>query len=171
LSKIDIFLVVLILIGAFSGYKQGFLLELFSVVAIVLGIFGGFKLMGEAMQLLQKNFNADTSTLPYIAFGIVFLIIVVAVTLIGRILKASIDKTFLGKMDAIMGSFLGAFKIVFLASVILWILSSFHYQFPDNWVVGSNVYPFIANIAPGLARWSAQFLPVFSEIFNEISTK
>ncbi len=71
MSKIDIFLVILILIGAYSGYKQGFLMELFSVIAIILGIFGGFKLMGEAMLLLQKNFNADKSILPYIAFGIV----------------------------------------------------------------------------------------------------
>jgi membrane protein required for colicin V production len=167
LSKIDIFLVVLILIGAYSGYKQGFLMELFSVVAIILGIFGGFRLMGEAMQLLQKNFNADKSTLPYIAFGLVFLIIVVGVTLLGRLLKATIDKTFLGKMDALMGSFLGVFKIVFLASVVLWILSSFQYQFPKNWVEGSSVYPAVSRVAPGLARWSAQFLPVFSEIFNE----
>ena len=145
-------------------------MELFSVIAIILGIFGGFKLMGEAMELLQKNFNADKSTLPYIAFGIVFLIIVVGVTLIGRLLKASIDKSFLGKMDAVMGSFLGAFKIVFMASVVMWILSSFHYEFPSGWVDGSSIYPFIAKIAPGLARWSAQFLPVFSEIFYEFST-
>ena len=71
-------------------------------------------------------------------------------------------------MDAIMGSFLGAFKIVFLASVLLWILSSFHYSFPEEWVEGSTVYPTVAQIAPGLARWMAQFLPFFSEIFDEI---
>jgi membrane protein required for colicin V production len=169
LSKIDIFLVILILIGAFSGYKQGFLMELFSVVAVILGIFGGFKLMGEAMELLQKNFNADKSILPYIAFGVVFLIIVIGVMLVARMLKASIDKTFLGKMDAIMGSLLGVFKIVFLASVILWILTSVRYSFPETWTKDSVVYPFIARIAPGLARWMAQFLPFFSEIFNEIA--
>jgi membrane protein required for colicin V production len=169
LSKIDIFLVVLILIGAFSGYKQGFLMELFSVVAIILGIFGGFKLMGEAMELLQKNFNADKSVLPYIAFAMVFLIIVAGVLLVGRTLKASIDKTFLGRMDAIMGSFLGVFKIIFLASVILWILSSLRYTFPETWTEDSVVYPFVARIAPGLAQWMAQFLPFFSEIFNEIA--
>ena len=167
MSKIDIFLTFLVLVGAFSGYRQGFLMELFSVVAVILGIFGGFKLMGEAMLLLQKNFNADKSTLPYIAFGIVFLIIVIGVTLIGRIIKASIDKTFLGKMDAIMGSLLGIFKMVFLASVIFWILNSFHYKFPETWTKDSWLYPHIAVIAPGLARWVAQFLPFFSEIFNE----
>ena len=166
MSKIDIFLVVLILIGAFSGYKQGFLMELFSVAALILGIFGGFKLMGEAMQLLQKNFNADKTILPYIAFGIVFLVIVIGVTLIGRMLKASIDKTFLGKMDAIMGSFLGIIKFTFLVSVVLWILGSFQYQFPEAWIKESVVYPFVARIAPGFARWTAQFLPFFSEIFS-----
>ena len=166
MSKIDIFLLVIILFGAFTGYRQGFLLELFSVAAIVLGILGGFKLMNEAMVLLQKNFNADKTILPYIAFGLVFLVIVIGVMIIGKLIKASIDKTFLGRMDAIMGSFLGAFKIIFLASVVFWILDSIPYRFPTAWVQHSEIYPLVVGIAPGISRWMAQFLPFFSEIFK-----
>ena len=68
MSKADIFLLVLIALGAYSGYKEGFLMELFSLLAIVLGVFGGFKLMGEGMILLQDQFNADKTVLPYISF-------------------------------------------------------------------------------------------------------
>ena len=101
MSKADIFLLVLVALGAFSGYKEGFLMELFSLVAIVLGIFGGFKLMGEGMILLRDQFNADSKVLPYISFIVIFFVIVIAVTLVGRMIKYSIDKSFLGKMDQI----------------------------------------------------------------------
>ena len=67
MNKLDIFVAVVLLWGAYRGYKNGFLMGLISLVAIVLGIFGGFKLMGEGMLLLQREFNADTSVLPYIS--------------------------------------------------------------------------------------------------------
>ena len=54
MSGIDIALCIFILIGAYHGYKAGFLLELFSLVAVVLGVLGGFKLMGWAMVLLGR---------------------------------------------------------------------------------------------------------------------
>jgi len=94
LSYLDIALIVLIIIGAISGYKEGFLMELISLLAIFLGILGGFKLMGSAMILLDQKFNIDESVLPYVAFGAVFLLVVLLVTWLGRTIKSSMDKSF-----------------------------------------------------------------------------
>ncbi len=167
MSKADILLLVLIALGAFSGYKEGFLMELFSVVAIVLGIFGGFKLMGEGMILLQDQFNADKKVLPYISFIVIFIIIVIVVTLIGRMIKHSIDKSFLGKMDQLMGLILGAFKTLFLLSVVIWIVDSLEFNLKSEWTEGSWLYPFTAQLAPTIASWTGDFIPVFKEIFRQ----
>lgn len=167
MSKADILLLVLLALGAFSGYKEGFLMELFSLVAIVLGIFGGFKLMGEGMILLQDHFNADKKVLPYISFVVIFLVIVLAVTLVGRVLKLSIDKSFLGKMDQLMGLILGGFKTLFLLSVVIWIMDSLEFTFMNEWTEDSWLYPFTAKLAPTLASWIGDFIPVFKEIFRQ----
>ena len=167
MSKVDIFLLVLVALGAFSGYKEGFLMELFSLIAIVLGIFGGFKLMGEGMIMLQDHFNADKKVLPYISFVVIFLIIVIAVTLVGRIIRHSIDKSFLGKMDQLMGFVLGAFKTLFLLSVIIWIADSHEFNFNNEWTEGSWLYPFTAQLAPKVAAWTGDFIPIFKEIFRQ----
>ena len=53
MSKADIIILIVVLLGAWGGYKQGFLMELISLGAIVLGIFCGFKLMGEMMLFLE----------------------------------------------------------------------------------------------------------------------
>ena len=167
MSKADIFLLVLVALGAFSGYKEGFLMELFSLVAIVLGIFGGFKLMGEGMIVLRDQFNADSKVLPYISFIIIFLVIVIAVTLVGRMIKYSIDKSFLGKMDQVMGLILGGFKTLFLLSVVIWIVDSLKFNFKSEWTDGSWLYPFTAKLAPTLAVWIGDFIPIFKEIFRQ----
>jgi membrane protein required for colicin V production len=166
LSKIDILLLVVILIGAYKGYKDGFLMGLVSLLAIVLGIFLGFKLMGEGMEFLERQFNADQKTLPYISFFLIFILVVVLVTWLGKSIRDSIDKTFLGRVDESMGLVLGAFKTMFMTSVVLWIADSLKYNPKAEWTEGSWLYPFTAKLAPGLAVWTAQFVPFFKEIFS-----
>ena len=165
MSTIDIVIVLLILFGADRGYKDGFLMGVVTLVALVLGIFGAFKLTGEGMEFLQEHFNADKEFLPYISFLMIFVGIVVLVTIIGKFFRASISKTFLGRIDESAGALLGAVKSLFMASVVLWIIDSLKIDLPKDWVEGSVVYPFTAHVAPEFAGWVAQFLPFLKDVF------
>lgn len=167
MSKADIFILIIALIGAYSGYREGFLMELFNFTAIVLGIFGGFKLMGEGMIFLQGRFNADKQYLPYISFALIFIIIVMVVSLLGRLIKHSVDKSFLGRVDQWMGSLLGLFKTLFMVSVVLWLADSMHITPKAEWTAGSWLYPFTGNLAPKLAAWASDWIPLFKETFRQ----
>jgi membrane protein required for colicin V production len=167
LSKIDILLVIIVAIGAWSGYREGFLMELFSVLALVLGLLGAFKLMGLGVEYLERNMNMDKTMLPYISFAIIFFVILGLVTWLGRRLRSSIDKSFLGKVDQWMGLALGAFKTLFVLSILLWIVDSFKVKLPDDYTAGSWLYPFTARLAPEVAAWLAGFVPFFREIFRQ----
>jgi membrane protein required for colicin V production len=165
LSGIDIALGIIILIGAYSGFKEGFLMELFSFLAVLLGVLGGFKLMGWAMILLADRFNVDQKVLPYVAFAVVFIAIVIAVRLLGNLIKVSIDKSFLGRIDQVAGAILGFFKTAFLLSVLLWILDSLRIDLPHRWTADSWVYPKVAGFAPVITGWISEFFPVFKDVF------
>jgi membrane protein required for colicin V production len=165
LSKIDIVILIITLIGAWRGYKDGFLMGLITLLALVLGLFLAFKFTGEGMEFLQEEFHADKETLPYITFFLIFVGVVILVTWLGKAMRKSIDKTFLGRVDEICGSLLGAFKTLFMISVALWIADSFKHSLSNEWTEGSYLYPFTAHLAPGLARWVAQFVPFLQEIF------
>ena len=165
MSTIDIVLIILILFGAYRGYKDGFLMGVVTLVALVLGIFGAFKLTGEGMEFLQDHFNADKQWLPFISFFLIFICIVVLVTLIGKFFRNTIDKTFLGRLDEGAGALLGALKTLFMASVMLWIVDSLRIDLPKGWTENSVVYPFTAQLAPEFAGWVARFLPFLQDVF------
>lgn len=165
MSEVDIALCIMILVGSYSGYKEGFLMELFSFLAIILGVLGGFKLMGWAMLFLADQFNVDQKVLPYIAFGVVFIAIVIAVKLLGNMIKLSLDKSFLGTVDQVAGSVLGFFKTAFLLSVLLWILDSLKIHPPENWTDDSWIFPMVANFAPAVTSWISEIFPVFRDVF------
>ena len=119
------------------------------------------------MLFLQDRFNADKSTLPYISFIAIFIIIVVLVRLLGRMVKHTIDKSFLGTVDQAMGAVLGAFKTLFMLSIALWIMDSLKITPRASWTDESWLYPFTAHVAPRTAEWIGGFVPVFKEIFTQ----
>ncbi|HEY8934367.1 MAG TPA: CvpA family protein [Cyclobacteriaceae bacterium] len=165
MSIADIILGILILIGAYQGYKEGFLMSLFSLFAIILGVLGGFKLMGAGMILLANKFNVDKTVLPYISFAVIFVIIVIVVTLIGRTIQASIDKNFLGRVDQAMGGVLGLLKMVFMCSVLIWLVNSLRVSVKPDWIEGSWLYPKVAVFAPKLTNQIGKLIPLFKDVF------
>jgi membrane protein required for colicin V production len=165
LNGIDVAIVIIVIIGAVKGYRSGFLMELFTFVGIVLGILGGFKLMGVMLVLLSDRFDIDEKVLPYVAFGVVFIAVVVVVTLLGKALRASIDKSFLGRIDEVAGAFLGSVKTVFILSVILWLTSSFKIDSFTNWSKNSEFAPYISHVAPAITAWIGELVPGLKDIF------
>jgi len=139
-------------------------MTLFSLLAIVLGVLGGFKLMGKAMFLLSEKFNIDATVLPYISFFVVFIIIVIIVTLLGRLIRSSIDGNFLGQVDQIMGALLGIVKIIFMISVVLWILDSIKVDLPERWTNNSWLYPKVVVFAPKVTAFIGKFIPAFKGV-------
>ena len=164
MSIVDIILALIILAGAFAGYKDGFIASFFSLIAIVLGMLVGFKLMGRLMVFLVGRYNVDEKVLPFIAFGIVFLIVALLVSLVGKVIKASLDKPVLGPLDQGVGALLGLVKATFMLSIMLWIADSLKIKFPEDWMTNSWLYPVAANFAPKVAKSIAGFLPIFGGV-------
>jgi membrane protein required for colicin V production len=162
LSKVDLTLAIVILVGAYSGYRDGFRVEIFSVLAVLLGVLLGFKLMGYAMVALEEEFYIDEFALPYIAFGAVFAIIVLCVNLIAKIILDRFPEPLLGLADPYMGSVLALFRTAFMISLVLWILDSLKIHFPTEWTADSWLWQKVAVLAPGTIRAIGDVVPFFS---------
>lgn len=167
MSKVDIVLVIILIIGAISGYKKGFLSELFTLLGIILGVLAGFKLMGEAMLFLDERYDINEKVLPYVAFTVVFLVVVVGMVLLGKFFKSSLEKTVLGSADKLAGSLLGILKTGFMLSVLLWLSSSLAVYVPDHLTEDSWLYPTVIRFAPAVTSWVGEVFPVFKDLFGQ----
>lgn len=167
MSKIDIVLIVILVIGAIAGYKKGFLSELFTLLGIILGVLAGFKLMGAAMLMLDEHYDINEKVLPYVAFAVVFLTVVVGITLLGKAFKTSLEKTVLGGIDKLCGGLLGIVKAAFMASVLIWLFTSLNIFAPASFTEDAWLYPTIARLAPAVTSWIGEIFPVFSDLFGQ----
>lgn len=166
MSGLDIILIVIFVIGMSSGYSKGFLLTFFSLLAIFLGILAGFKLMGAAMLMLNDYYKIDEKILPYAAFGLVFVVVLILVNAVGDMLKSTLDKTILGGFDKIAGAAVGLFKTAFMVSVVFWILDSMDFIFFHRFTEHSFLYPYTAGFAPAVTAWAGEVFPAAGDLFR-----
>src|SRR5690606_22683871 len=127
--------------------------ELFTLLGIILGVLAGFKLMGAAMLMLDERYDINEQVLPYVAFGVVFLVVVIGVALLGKFFKSALEKTMLGSVDKIMGGLLGILKTAFMLSVLIWITSSLSVTLPQRFTEDAWLYPTISRFAPAVTAW------------------
>ena len=160
MSTVDIVLIIVLIVGAVVGYKKGFLSELFTLLGIILGVLAG-------MLMLDEHYEINKHVLPYVAFGVVFLLVVVGISLLGKVFKSSLEKTILGSVDKIMGGLLGILKMAFMVSVLIWLFGALSIHVPETYDNGSWLYPTIARFAPAVTSWIGEIFPVFSDLFGQ----
>lgn len=164
---VDIVILLILVLGAFRGFQKGLLLEVIGLVAFFLGIWGGFRLMPLGVDFLER-FLDFKGLLPFISFIIIFIGIVLAVNLLGMVLKKTIDMTILGSFDDLAGSLAGVLKWAISISFLIWLLGFFNFSLGVEYTEGAVIYPFIASLAPWLIETISTVMPFVKEFFDTV---
>ena len=156
---LDIIFLVLLLIGTYSGYKRGFILEVLGIIAIFIGLYGALMLLNFVLGYVIRFLPHYNNYLPLIIFILIFIIIIITVNLLGRFVKKFIDATILGSFDNLAGAILGFFMWSFMISLMIWLLQQASINLPADQIQKSYIYPFIVNIAPTIGGYLSSLFP------------
>lgn len=126
ISYLDLTAATLILLLGFKGIINGFFKEFFGMAGIVGGIFVGSHIgpkLGLWVDNLIFHFENE-SAITFTGFIAVFAVFWLGMTYVGILFTKLSKKSGLGPLDKIFGFILGAGKIFFIFSVIIYALSS-----------------------------------------------
>ncbi len=130
---IDIILGVALLYGLVKGIMKGLLAEVASLIALLAGIYGAMHFSYYAKDLLIKYIDWDPKYISLAAFAITFLVIVICISLSGKLLTKLASFIALGFLNKILGALFGVIKVGLILSVLV------------GWVERVNgVLPFIS---------------------------
>ena len=82
MNLLDILILIPMLLFTFKGFKNGFVKEIFSLAGLVLAVFFGFQYMAELSEYLAHQMDTDSAFVPYFSFGIIFLLVLLAVQVV-----------------------------------------------------------------------------------------
>ena len=169
MSIIDVIILVPLIIGALSGFKKGFIMEVISLLALILAVIGGFHFLHWGIALLQKHFELSGQLLPFLSFILIFVAIVILVNLVGKALQKIIQMAFLGGIDKMAGAVLGGLKWIFFLSILVWAFQVFGVEVPEHLQQKSFFYGYVVGIAPFTVDLFGYIIPASSDLLDKIS--
>ena len=119
MNVIDLVLGVFLLFGLVRGLMRGFFVELASLIALVAGIFIAVHFSYLLKDLLLPFISWEEKYLQLLAFALTFILVVVLISLLGRLLTKFSNLIALGLVNKLLGGIFGFLKMAFLLSILL----------------------------------------------------
>jgi membrane protein required for colicin V production len=120
MNFIDIIIGGMIILGFTRGLMKGLFVEVASLVALVAGLYGAIHFSYFAGEFLVDSFPSwEEKTVNLVAFAITFIVILIAVTMAGKILTKVADFASLGILNKILGGVFGGLKMAVIAGAAL----------------------------------------------------
>ena len=153
MNWLDIALLILLLIGFWKGFLNGFFVELTSLVALVAAIYGSIHFSNYTGDWLMSHTEWEDSTITIASFVITFIVIILVITYAGKPVTKLVKTVQLSFLNKIAGGVFGLLKLAFIASVLLMFLNSAAGEIeivePET-KENSLLYPFVEPVAPYL---------------------
>ena len=118
MNTLDIIIAALLLFGFVRGLMKGLFVEVASLVALVAGVYGAIHFSYFLGDWLKDSLDWEEKYITLVAFAGTFVIIILAIALLGKILTKIADFASLGILNKILGGAFGALKIGLILSVI-----------------------------------------------------
>lgn len=149
---------LLIIVGVFAilGYRKGLIISLVSIAALILGIYAAVNFSNYLDSTLMEHLHPSRKWLPFISFGLTFLLVLIGVLLIGKVLEKLTDIVGLKFVNRLFGAVLGAVKGIILASVLFFIIITVDHK--GKWLTvkdkqGSFFYKQVSAVFPAMVSW------------------
>ena len=159
MSYIDIILLLFLLYGAYKGFREGFIIEVATLLGLFLGVYVSIKYSSYTEDILTVFFNLSTKYISYIALAITFIVVIVAVYVLGKILTKFVDILSLGLINKMLGTVLGVVKYFVIVGVLLLIVDALNSKFQ-----------FLSEETLSNSQLYTPFLSLAKEIYNYIQS-
>jgi membrane protein required for colicin V production len=153
MNWLDIAICILLLIGLWKGYLNGFFVELTSLIALIAAIYGSIYFSNYAGDWLREQFSWEESYITIASFIVTFVVIIFVITYVGKLITKIVKTVQLSFINKLAGAAFGMAKMAFIASVILMFINTASGEYdlvPKETKESSLIYAHLEPIGPTL---------------------
>lgn len=145
MNFLDIILLIPLVYGLYAGFSKGLVKQLTGLIGIVLALLFSIKLSKSVAEFLIDNNIVNPGWSSVVGFAVTFLGIIIAVKLVGMLVKKTTDSIGLGFLEQILGGVFGALKAFLIVLVLLFFfvkINNFLDIIPPETITESKLYPY-----------------------------
>jgi membrane protein required for colicin V production len=169
MNWIDIIIIILLAVAVGIGFKKGLVQEIVGIIALIIAFFLALKLHMIAAAMLTKMIPGLTRPIaPTVGFVAVFLVVFLAITVVGWLLSKIIKATPLDFADKIGGMVIGLVKGALIISILLLLLALLPLPKEANRKLDrSAMIRSIRKVAPMVYEHTKGLWPKAKELYKE----
>jgi membrane protein required for colicin V production len=164
---LDIIYAVLLLLAIIHGFSRGLILGIFSLLAIIIGLAAALKLSTVVAGWIGSKVNISKEWLPFVAFFVVFLVVVLLIRLGAKAIEKTVQLAMLGWANRLGGILFYVVIYTLVFSVILFYAEQMHLIKAET-IQSSRSYAFIQPWGPKVINALGSIIPFFKNMFDEL---
>ena len=169
MNLLDVIATLIILYGAFKGYKKGFFISLMGFISLYISLIIGIKYHHILILLIQKiPINLEDNALIVVSIIVSFLFSFLIILQLSKLLKYILDLTLIGFLDDLGGAFLGSLICGFILSFLFNIIDWLNAEILSDQINNSILYPIIKEIQPILTKYILLAINISPEFWDLI---
>lgn len=129
MTTIDIILLIIIGIGAISGFMKGFFRQFASILGLIVGLIAAKLLYASVAEKIYHTVTDSMTTAQVISFIGIWLIVPLIFSIVANLLTKAFEAVSLGWFNRLCGAALGATKYLL---VLMLVIYAIEYLDPDS---------------------------------------
>ena len=125
---LDIIVCALLVFAFYKGVVNGLFIELASLISLVLGIYFAVKFSSFMKEILMEYVKWNPNSIQIVAFILTFIVVVIAIHLLGKFLTGIANFAFLGWLNKLGGGFFRVLKTVLIVSIVFSLFEKINYN-------------------------------------------
>ncbi len=149
MNLIDIIILIPLTWGAFKGFRNGFLIEIATLAGLVAGVFLALIAADVVGRVLEAMVSWNPIPYKFMAFVIVFVIVVVALKFLAKVMEHMLKAIHLNFLNRAAGLLAGALKLALFLSIFMIFVNYLNPHItilPDKLREGSLFLPYIEKL-------------------------
>ncbi len=146
MNWLDIVILVATLVALMMGLRMGLIRAAALVVGVVVGLFLAGLYSSLPGEFLAKYIPEGWTN--WVGFAIILVGVIIAATIVGRIIRKVVSLIFLGWADTLAGGALGVALAALLLGTLISLVGAYPFFGLDNAVAGSKLAPVLLQAMP-----------------------
>ena len=129
MNILDIILLICFIPAVVQGFRKGFISQVIAIVSIILGTWLSFRFSSSVSAWIAQYIQGSEQILKIVAFAIIFIAVIAALALIGKIIEGTFKLIMLGWLNRLLGMVFSLLKAGLIIGLIIMAFCSLNETF------------------------------------------
>ncbi len=119
MNILDIILLLCFVPALIQGFRKGFISQVISIVSIIAGVWMSARFATVVSTWLGQYIQGSEQVLKVVSFALIIIVVIVALTLVGKLLEGTVKLVMLGWVNRLLGVIFSLLKAGLIVGLLI----------------------------------------------------